>query len=81
MSLQRGLTSLWALCIEKNCSLDELSLEEYHQISTVFDHDIYDVLRLRSCVEKRNIIGAPGNEVMLETLKSYKAYLSTGMST
>ena len=64
------------LCIEKNCSLDELSLEEYRKISDVFEHDIYEAISLRTCVEKRNTMGAPGKEAMLKTLEIYKDYLS-----
>ncbi|MDO4649202.1 MAG: argininosuccinate lyase, partial [Eubacteriales bacterium] len=64
------------LCLEKNISLDELSLEEYKEISPVFEEDIYDAISLKTCVEKRMTIGAPGPEVMGEVLKELKAYLA-----
>ena len=41
------------MCIDKNCSLDELSLEAYRSISPVFDEDIYDAISMKTCVEKR----------------------------
>lgn len=63
------------LCIERNCSLDELSLEEYKKICDIIDHDIYDAISLRTCVEKRNTTGGPGKKAMEETLKLYQAYL------
>ena len=52
------------LCIDKGCSLEELSIEEYQNISPVFDLDIYDAISLKTCVEKRVTIGAPGKRAM-----------------
>ncbi len=64
------------LCLEKDISLDELSLEEYKEISPVFDEDIYEAISLKTCVEKRMTLGAPGPEVMSSVLTELKAYLS-----
>ena len=63
------------LCIDKNISLDELSLEEYKNISPVFDEDIYEAISLKTCVEKRLTKGAPGHAVMLEEIKECERYL------
>ena len=46
-------------CIDKGISLDEMSLEEYQEISPVFKEDIYEAISMKNCVEKRNTIGAP----------------------
>lgn len=62
-------------CIEKHISLDEMSLEEYKAISPVFEQDIYDAISLKTCVEKRNTIGAPGQEAMKEILILNRNYL------
>jgi len=64
------------LCIEKDISLDELSLEEYKKISPVFEEDIYEAIRMQTCVERRNTIGAPGLTAMQEVLDVYKSYLN-----
>lgn len=63
------------LCIEKGISLDELSLEEYQEISPAFAEDIYDAISMKTCVEKRNTIGAPGQDVMKKVIKINEAYL------
>ena len=63
------------LCLEKNISLDELPLSEYQKISPVFEEDIYDAIRMQTCVEKRNTIGAPGLTAMSEVMAYYKEYL------
>ena len=48
------------LCIEKGIGLDDLPLSEYQKISPVFQEDIYDAISLKTCVEKRMTLGAPG---------------------
>ena len=63
------------LCIEKNISLDELPLEEYQKISPVFKEDIYDAISMKTCVEKRNTIGAPGPDVMAPVILANEKYL------
>lgn len=62
-------------CIEKNISLDEMSLEEYQEISPVFKEDIYEAISMKNCVEKRNTIGAPGEAAMKQVLALHKKYL------
>lgn len=65
------------VCIEKGCSLDALPLEEYKKICPVFEADIYETIRMKTCVEKRNTIGAPGMQAMETVLKTYREYLDT----
>ncbi len=62
-------------CIDKGISLDELSLEEYREISPVFEEDIYEAISLKTCVEKRNTIGAPGQEAMKKVIEINRAFL------
>ena len=35
-------------------------LEEYKEISPVFEQDIYEAISMKTCVEKRETYGAPG---------------------
>ena len=65
-------------CIEKNKSIDEMTLPELKEISEVFEEDIYEEISLKTCVEKRLTIGAPGISVMKDTIQGYKAYLEQG---
>jgi argininosuccinate lyase len=55
-------------CIEKNISLDDMTLEEYQKISPVFEEDIYEAISLKTCVEKRETIGAPGRKAMEQVI-------------
>ncbi len=63
------------VCLEKNISLDQLPLEEYKKISPVFEEDIYDAISIKTCVEKRNTIGAPGQSAMKRVLEINEKYL------
>ena len=63
-------------CIEKNISLDDMTLEEYKAISPVFEEDIYDAISLKTCVEKRTTIGAPGPDAMKKVIEICREYLS-----
>ena len=65
-------------CIDKNIALDDMSLEEYQKISPVFKEDIYDAISLKTCVEKRTTIGAPGSSVMKTVVEANKKYLNEG---
>ncbi|WAJ24810.1 argininosuccinate lyase [Lacrimispora xylanolytica] len=62
-------------CIEKGIALDDMTLEEYKAISPVFEQDIYDAISLKTCVEKRMTIGAPGQEAMKKVIEIYKRKL------
>ncbi|WP_124066019.1 argininosuccinate lyase [Clostridium sp. E02] len=59
-------------CIEKGIALDDMSLAQYQAISPVFKKDIYDAISLKTCVEKRMTIGAPGQEAMKKVIEIYK---------
>ena len=63
------------LCIDKGISLDELPLEEYQKVSPVFQDDIYEAIAMKTCVEKRNTIGAPGEAAMNQVVAANEKYL------
>ncbi len=62
-------------CIEKNSSIDALTLEELKAVSPVFEGDVYDALSLKTCVEKRLTAGAPGQRAMKEAIDLSRDFL------
>lgn len=62
-------------CMDKKCSLLDLSLDEFKQFSELFESDIYDEISLETCVSKRTTFGAPSPEVMSEIVGINKKYL------
>ena len=63
-------------CIDKNMSIDDMSLEELQEISPVFEADIYDAISMETCVNKRLTIGAPGREAMEQVIALEEKYLA-----
>ncbi len=64
-------------CIEKNCSIDDLTLEELQAVSPVFEADIYDAVSMETCVNKRLTIGAPGKAAMEQVIQKEEEYLAS----
>ena len=62
-------------CLDKKIPLDEMTLEEYKAISPVFEEDIYEAISIKTCVEKRMTIGAPGPDAMANVVEWNKKYL------
>ena len=53
---------LVALCIKKDCTLEELPINDYEKSSDAFDEGIYRAINLENCVAQRNIAGGPAPE-------------------
>ena len=63
--------------IEHKKALDDFTMEEFKAISPVFEEDIYDAISMKTCVEMRNTIGAPGKAAMEKVIAIEEAYLVT----
>lgn len=64
-------------CIDKDKSIDQLSLEELKEIDPTFENDIYDAISLKTCVDKRITLGAPGPSVMQQVIDKNEAYIAS----
>lgn len=64
------------MCIERGIPLDDLPLEDYRRLSPAFDEDIYSVISLDTCVNKRLTIGAPGRQAMQQVIDKDAEYLT-----
>ena len=62
-------------CIENDKALDDMTMEEYKKISSVFEEDIYEAISIDTCVNKRVTIGAPGKSAMESVINAYEIYL------
>ena len=63
-------------CIEKKCAIDDLELKELKEFSELFENDIYDAISLKTCVEKRLTVGAPGPEAMKKVIAINKEFIA-----
>ncbi len=61
--------------IEKNKTLEELSLEEYKEVSPIFNETIYDSITLEACVNNRKVDGGPSRESVEKVIFINENYL------
>ncbi len=62
-------------CIDKKCAIDDLDLKELKEFSDLFESDIFDAISLKTCVEKRLTIGAPGSAAMSKVIEAGEGFL------
>ncbi|WP_029321241.1 argininosuccinate lyase [Butyrivibrio sp. AE3004] len=55
-------------CIDKGLGISDLTIDELKEFAPEFDNDIYDAISLKTCVEKRLTVGAPGPEAMKKAI-------------
>ena len=63
-------------CIDKDIAIDDMSLDELHKFSDVFEEDIYEAISMETCVNKRLTVGAPGKEMMEKIIEIEENYLA-----
>ena len=63
------------MCIEKNKALDDLSLDEFREVSPVFEEDVYEAISMKTCIAKRNTVCAPGPEAMRHEIEACRRLL------
>ena len=51
-------------------------MAELKEFSPAFEEDIYEAVSLRTCVEKRLTLGAPGSEMMKKVIEQEKEWLA-----
>jgi argininosuccinate lyase len=62
-------------CIDKGIALDDMELSEMQKLSPAFSEDIYEAISMKTCVEKRNTIGAPGHDAMTKVIAANDKWL------
>ena len=62
-------------CIDKDCGIEDLSLDELREFSDAFGEDLYDAVSIQNCVDRRDTAGAPGREAMQEQIRLEKEWL------
>ena len=63
------------LAIEKNCRLEDLSLEEFKSCSDLIEKDIFDVIPPKACVNARKTDGGPAEEKVKEQIAALKKFV------
>ncbi len=63
-------------CIRENRVLEDLTLEEFQRYAHVFDKDIYTVIDIYECVDKRDIPGGPAASAVIEHIEEGRRWLA-----
>lgn len=63
------------LAIEKNCKLEDLTLEEYKKCSELIEKDIFDVISPLACVNARTTDGGPAESKVKEQISALKKFV------
>ena len=64
-------------CDNNSKSIEDCDLTELKKISEHFDKDIYDFISLRTCVDKRQTLGAPSQKAMDEYIRGANDFLDS----
>ncbi len=64
------------LCMEKGKTLDTLPLKEFQAVSGLFDWDVYDALRLRTCVNGRKVYGGPSEDSVKKQIAQIEEFIA-----
>ncbi len=66
--------------LEKDKSLDELTLAEYQAISPAFTETIYQAIDLKTCVNERDLIGGPAEKQVRMAISINRQWLAEMLS-
>lgn len=63
-------------CVKTGERLEDLSLDEYKTFSPVFEKDVFEAIKLDTCVSKRRSYGGPAPEAVAVQLKNLRDKLN-----
>ena len=66
--------TLVAYCIKNQTVLENLSIEEFRELSPVFDDDVYEAIKLETCVNMRKADGGPAPEAVKKQIEFARKY-------
>lgn len=68
---------LVALCIQKGLTLETLPMEAYQEAHPLFEADIFEAIKLETCVSGRTSEGGPAPEAVKKQIAQVKAFLNS----
>jgi argininosuccinate lyase len=68
---------LVAICVAEKKTLETLTLDEYRALSPVFDGDVFEAIRLETCVAQRSVPGGPAPSAVEKQIESIRNFLES----
>ena len=65
-----------AYCLEKNISIDDMSMDEFKVFTDKIETDVYDAISLNTCINERKLPGGPAKESVTEQIRIGKDFIS-----
>lgn len=62
-------------CIQQGRGLEDVPLEELRAVSPLFEEDVYDALRLETCMKQRKSYGGPAVEETSRQIRELEAFM------
>jgi argininosuccinate lyase len=56
-------------CSKRRCGLEDLTLKEFQEFSTVFADDLFETIGIEYCVRHRNLTGGPAPESVSQAIR------------
>ncbi|HEX5435500.1 MAG TPA: argininosuccinate lyase [Candidatus Angelobacter sp.] len=63
-------------CVEKGCELEQLTMEEFRVLSTAFDTDIYEHLKLEAVLDCHDVEGGTAMKRVQQALRTARKHLA-----
>lgn len=63
--------------ISKDKALDELTIEEFKEFSSIIEDDVYAAISMETCVNGRTVIGGPAKETVEKAILTAEKYIKT----
>jgi argininosuccinate lyase len=60
-------------CLDRQQTLDDMSLDELQTFSPLFENDVYAAMALDASVDRRQVRGGPARRLVAERLKTIRA--------
>ena len=64
-------------CISKDKALEDLTIEEFKEFSSLIEEDVYDAISLETCVNERKIYGGPAKEAVETAIANGQNFLKS----
>ncbi len=74
-SAYKTVGSIVGKCVKENKVLEDITLDEYKQISELFDQDLYTEISLETCVSKRISAGGTGPQSVKKQIQDNKQFI------